>query len=71
MIKLTVEDYCQDCKGFEPRAVTNVIYGENGEPDRVQTQITCARREMCAKLVRRYAKADAGECCRIVRMAER
>ena len=59
MIRLTVEDYCQECKGFEAKVTTNIVYGENGQPDSVQTQITCARREMCAKLVKRYSKEGA------------
>lgn len=68
MITLKVEDYCQECKGFEACVATNIVYGENGARDQVVTQITCARREMCAKLVRRYA--NSGECCRIMPMGK-
>ena len=53
MIKLVVEDYCQECASFEPMAVTNVVLCDGGEDQKI-TQVCCRQREMCARLVRRY-----------------
>ena len=53
MIKLVVEDYCEECANFEPMAVTNVVMCDGGEDQKI-TQVCCRQREMCARLVRRY-----------------
>jgi len=53
MIKLVVEDYCQECANFEPMAVTNVVLCDGCEDQKI-TQVCCRQREMCARLVRRY-----------------
>lgn len=53
MIKLVVEDYCQECANFEPMAVTSVVMCDGGEDQKI-TQVCCRQREMCARLVRRY-----------------
>ena len=57
MIRLCVEDYCQDCNGFEPASSTNTLYKEGGREE-VVTQVYCRHRQMCAKLVKRYEKED-------------
>lgn len=55
MIRLEVEDYCQDCRAFEPETDTNVLYSVNGEFS-VETVITCERRNWCRNLVRYLEK---------------
>lgn len=53
MIKLMVEEYCQECANFEPMAVTSICMMDGGDDVKV-TQVCCRQREMCARLVRRY-----------------
>jgi len=60
MIKLLVEDYCQDCANFDPAACTNTVMREGGE-DQVVTQVYCKQRQMCARLVRRYKDKEKGD----------
>ena len=59
MIRLDVEDYCQDCRAFEPETDTNALYSINGEFNgefSVETVITCERRNWCKNLVRYLKK---------------
>lgn len=60
MIKLCVEEYCQECAGFEPCAVVNRVLGEDGE-DVTITQVCCSRRELCANVAKRYRRQTANE----------
>ena len=58
MIKLAVEDYCSECPGFEPACESSMSMQEGGR-DELITTVYCARRVMCAKLVRRYSAVSA------------
>lgn len=60
MIKLAVEDYCSECPGFEPACEKGTIMREGGR-DEPLTTVYCARRAMCAKLVRRYTSVSLAE----------
>ncbi len=60
MIKLMVEDYCQECKGFDPVAVTSILMNEGGD-DATVTQVCCRQRELCANVARRYKEKATTE----------
>lgn len=45
MIKLCVEDYCQDCTEFEPDVQKVTLFG--GKRDIADTTIFCEHRERC------------------------
>lgn len=46
MIKLEIEDYCQDCHAFDPEAVAVHNMAQTGE-----TVVICQRRNHCKRLV--------------------
>lgn len=64
MIKLDVEDYCQECQGFEPDADTSDFYNPLNQNECVRdTIIRCRYRKRCANMVRyleRKLRNDAG-----------
>ncbi len=51
MIRLVVEDYCQNCPDFEPEVNSNEfeIYGEK----HAEHVVTCIRRQRCKKIYER------------------
>lgn len=59
MIRLSIESYCHECEGFEPEMDTRTERQPGGE-DATVFELYCARRAMCAKLVRRYKDVDKG-----------
>lgn len=52
MIKLAVQDYCQDCTAFEPISCERVDLDEDGNEIRV-FEVRCSRWELCANVARR------------------
>lgn len=58
MIKLCVEDYCQNCTDFEPdvETYTTVSAGKICN----QTNVSCEHRQRCKKLVE-YLRKEANE----------
>lgn len=60
MIKLAVEEYCSECPGFEPACSQSMSMREGGQ-DELVTTVYCARRAMCAKLVKRYQSVSLAE----------
>lgn len=70
MIRLAVEDYCSECPGFEPACESSMSMQEGGK-DELITTVYCARRAMCAKLVRRYsAVSEVGDTVLQIRKAQ-
>ena len=64
MIKLEVEDYCQNCPAFEPMVEKFTNYAQSA----VITTVCCESEKKCARLVqyleRRLKKdVDAGDRC--------
>lgn len=47
MIKLKIEDYCQDCPAFEPMTEKSASYAQNT----VITTVCCESEKKCARLV--------------------
>lgn len=45
MIKLNVEDYCQDCPEFEARA--DKLYGDNRS---LNTWVYCEHKKICKRI---------------------
>lgn len=64
MIKLAVEEYCSECPGFEPACSQSMSMREGGQ-DELVTTVYCARRAMCAKLVKRYQSVSLAEDMRL------
>lgn len=46
MIRLHVEEYCQDCDQFSPSTETQVMYAGNG-PYLRDTTVYCKNRDRC------------------------
>lgn len=69
MIRLEVQDYCQECPAFDPVAVTSVLMNEDGE-DQKLTQVCCARRELCANVARRARTAVVKESIKVLQQAK-
>ena len=52
MIKLSVEDYCQECMAFDPAAYDSATLNGNGDVEKV-IEVRCSRWELCANVARR------------------
>lgn len=64
MIKLEIEDYCQNCPAFEPRVEKFSDFAQN----MVITTVCCESQKKCARLVqyleRKVKKdVDTGDPC--------
>lgn len=56
MIRLIVEDYCQECPDFEPEAV-KVTYYSGDELRAASTEVYCRHKNRCAA-VAKYMKSQ-------------
>ena len=53
MIKLEVEDYCQECQGFEPDVDASDFYNPLNQNENIRdTIVRCRYRKRCANMVR-------------------
>lgn len=67
MIKLSLEDYCQDCNQFEPVAkrANDTIYSMGGEIDAPSSEnfncihVICEHTFLCRRLARHLKKANS------------
>ena len=50
MIRLEVEDYCQDCKAFEPDTDRNMDF-DDAQLYMTDTVVQCEKRNHCKRLV--------------------
>ena len=66
MIKLMVQDYCQECMAFDPAAYEGLERDENGDDQKV-IEVRCSRWELCANVARRTRKASVDKACDLVR----
>ena len=55
MIKLNVEDYCQDCGHFEPEC-NSCEFFHFDEPPTYDTYITCSRSHDCERIYKHLKK---------------
>lgn len=55
MIKLSVEDYCQECMAFDPAAYECASRDKDGDVQKV-IEVRCSRWELCANVARRTRK---------------
>lgn len=55
MIRLEVQDYCQECEHFLADVEnTRVLYGNDKIRFRTDTIIRCERRQLCARLQKEF-----------------
>ena len=66
MIKLMVQDYCQECPAFDPAAYEGLERDENGD-DRKVIEVRCSRWELCANVARRTRRITVDKSCDPVR----
>ena len=66
MIKLMVQDYCQECPAFDPAAYEGLERDENGD-DRKVIEVRCSRWELCANVARRTRKVTIDDACSTVK----
>lgn len=61
MIRLAVQDYCQECPAFCPASYENISAGADGVEVKV-IEVRCERWELCANVARRSKRMemDAG-----------
>lgn len=59
MIRLHVEDYCENCKEFDPDVGVDTIH-ENTDHEIVMTNIYCSHRSRCSSIYRNLRK-ELGE----------
>ena len=50
MIKLEIEDYCQDCRAFDPETEEATVYNF-GNPYRTETVVRCSNAKWCARMM--------------------
>lgn len=51
MIRLDVENYCQECGDFEPGKATVILYAGD-EPISRTTSVYCKYRDLCASIAK-------------------
>ena len=56
MIKLEVEQYCQNCPEFEPVVDSTALFINEGDVVRRETTVTCKHRERCINIFKHIAK---------------
>ena len=62
MIKLAVEDYCQECMAFDPAAYECASRDKDGDVQKV-IEVRCSRWELCANVARRTRKMSVARAC--------
>lgn len=58
MIKLTVEEVCENCPNFDAETLTSTMYAD-AEPVSVEHEIVCSRRAECRN-IRRFLERVLG-----------
>lgn len=56
MIRLEVEDYCQNCPAFEPEVEHTNIVDSAFNIQIIETTVTCENKRVCKNLVRYLKK---------------
>lgn len=59
MIKLDVEDYCQNCEDFKPTANTIKLYSKLQVQD-IDTTVCCKYKDRCAGIARQIKEKEGG-----------
>lgn len=57
MIRLAVQDYCQECRAFCPAAYENISVDADGVETKV-IEVRCERWELCANVARRSKRME-------------
>ena len=62
MIRLEVEDYCHECRAFQPDVEESVVYSDvfGNEVVKTDTVVRCKTRKLCKRLVE-YLKSRLNE----------
>lgn len=55
MIKLEVEDYCHDCRAFDPETEEVTVY-TLGNPYHTDTVVRCRNAKWCARMMQRLER---------------
>lgn len=59
MIRLVVENYCENCPYFEAKTAGVVFYsGDNYTPIREDPKVICEHQETCAYAVKEFVRID-------------
>ena len=61
MIRLDVEDYCQNCPEFDPCLANEYIISSfDGNHDELNRDVTCGHRRRCEEMYKRIEGAAKG-----------
>lgn len=59
-VKLLVEEYCNNCPFFNPKAVNRRRFNESFNPD-YEVAVICEHKEQCGYLINHLSKKDGGK----------
>lgn len=61
MIELKVEEYCQECRAFEPAVLTETLYMSGDSYNTIKNTVVCVNAKKCegiARYLRRQLKDE-------------